>query len=306
MAKKKKTKKKASKIAKKLSAKKLAKIKAKKARAKEKLKAKKAKLKAKATEKVKAVKAVKEVKIPKAPKASAQSKIFDLTIILDRSGSMVDIKDDMEGGLREHIEDQKKEKGVDIKVSYCTFDDTHEVHFTAKNIADVKTEELILTPRGSTALLDTVGRMIVETKARIDALPADQKPIKVSFMIITDGHENASKEYNRDKLKELVEERKNQDKWEFIFLGANIDAFSTGSALGFTSNVNYKTTSAGTKGMFKAMTNARSAVYSAVASSSIDDLHSMDLSATIDDAAVLKEEENELKKEKAEKTKKGK
>jgi hypothetical protein len=223
-------------------------------------------------------------------------KYFDLNILLDRSGSMASIKSDMEGGLREHIEDQQKEKGVDIKVSYSIFDSEYETVFTAKSIKDIKSSDLCLNPRGSTALLDAVGRMVNETQARLDKLDPKDQPLKVSFMIITDGEENASREFTHEKIKEMVQHQKNSHKWEFIFLGANIDAFSAGSSLGFTSNVNYRSTSAGTKGMFKAMSKARGIVYSAIASASENDLFSMDLSATIDDAAVLAEEKEEEKK----------
>ena len=178
---------------------------------------------------------------------------LDLNIVLDRSGSMAAIEEDMEGGLRSFISDQKKLEGKEITVSYTTFDTVVEEVFVAKDIKEIKPEDLTLEPRGMTSLLDAVGRAINTTGERLKALKEEDRPSKVTFLIITDGDENSSTEFTGEMIKTMVTTQKETYKWDFVFLGANIDSFGTAQRLGINTGVNYKGTKNGTKALFRAV-----------------------------------------------------
>ena len=112
--------------------------------------------------------------------------------------------------------------------------------------------------RGSTALLDAVGKTISQVKANQNSLKKNERAKKVMFVIITDGEENASKEYTAEKVKKMIEEQKKTEKWEFLFLGANIDAVSTAKRFGIDSSraVRYNSDSIGTKKNFEVLNEA--------------------------------------------------
>ncbi len=150
----------------------------------------------------------------------------DLTILLDRSGSMATIKSDMEGGLNQYLKDQEDIVGR-MTVTFYQFDDKYEKVFENQDIEDVP--DLKLVPRGSTALLDSAFKSITETKERIEAM--SEKPNNIIFLIITDGEENSSKEVNHSQLKSLIETQI-KNGWNFVYLGANQDAFQEAQSMG--------------------------------------------------------------------------
>ena len=152
----------------------------------------------------------------------------DLTILLDRSGSMATIKEDMEGGLNQYLKDQEDIVGR-MTVTFYQFDDEYEKVFENRDIEDVP--DLKLVPRGSTALLDSAFKSITETKERINARSEDLRPNNIIFLIITDGEENSSKEVNHSQLKSLIETQI-KSGWNFIYLGANQDAFAEARSMG--------------------------------------------------------------------------
>jgi len=158
----------------------------------------------------------------------------DITVVLDRSGSMQSIREDTIGGLNTFFADQKKEEGNDV-ITMIQFDDKYEAVFECVELEHVMdiTEETFV-PRGSTALLDAMGRTINATKARLDSLSEDKKPEKVIFIIITDGHENASREFTREQVFNMVTERTEKNGWHFIYLGANQDAIAVGRNIGIS------------------------------------------------------------------------
>lgn len=158
--------------------------------------------------------------------------LTDLTVVVDRSGSMSRTKNDAQGGINEFIRKQKELPG-DCLFSLVQFDTTYEFVHKAKPLKDVA-EDYKLVPRGGTALLDAVGRAIVETGERLKGIDESQRPGLVVFVIVTDGEENSSREFQLDKIKELIETQKNVYKWQFTFLGANQDAFAQGAAMGIT------------------------------------------------------------------------
>ncbi len=155
----------------------------------------------------------------------------DVTIVLDRSGSMASVKDDTIGGFNQFVADQKKVPGMG-KITLVRFDDQYESVFRDLPLAsapDLTTATFV--PRGSTALLDAIGRTIIETGARLSAMAEADRPGKVVFVILTDGMENASRTFTLAKINEMIALQRDVYKWQFIFLGANQDAIATAAAM---------------------------------------------------------------------------
>jgi len=146
----------------------------------------------------------------------------DITIVLDRSGSMQSVKESSESGLYEFVKEQQKVKGDLTRVSLVQFDTEYEVVYSNRKLNDI--DNFNLEPRGMTALNDAIGKTIVETGDRIRSLSENERPENVVIVIMTDGHENASKEFNPDSIKTMIEEQESKYSWTFIFLGANQDA----------------------------------------------------------------------------------
>jgi hypothetical protein len=159
-----------------------------------------------------------------------RSNLTDLTLIIDRSGSMASCKTDAEGGVNEFIKKQKEQPG-DCTFSLVQFDTVYEFVHKARPIRDV-TLAYALEPRGNTALLDAVGRAIVEAGGRLKNTDEAQRPGLVVFVIVTDGQENSSREFTRAKVKEMIENQQSVYKWQFTFIGANQDAFAEAGAMG--------------------------------------------------------------------------
>ena len=183
----------------------------------------------------------------------------EVIIVLDRSGSMHTIKKDMEGGLNQFFADQKKEPGR-CSVTLTQFDTDYEIVYSGKDLKDVPKAELI--PRGSTALLDAIGRTIHEVGSRLAKTDEADRPGRIIFLIITDGMENASKEFDQVAIKALVEKQTNKYSWCFVYLGANQDAFAEARKYGIALATNYEANSIGTRAatgdMSKSVSNYRS------------------------------------------------
>ena len=152
-----------------------------------------------------------------------------LTLVVDRSGSMSDIRDDAQGGIQELLREQFAESGK-LTVTLVQFDDV------AEDVARLATApfEYELHPRGTTALLDTVGREIAQTGIDLGALAESERPGRVVFVVVTDGHENASTEYTLEKLRADIARQRDQFNWQFQFIGAGEDAWQ-GAELGMKS-----------------------------------------------------------------------
>lgn len=165
--------------------------------------------------------------------------LTEIVFILDRSGSMSGLESDTIGGYNSMLDKQKKEEGEAV-MSTVLFDDRADVLYDRKSIADIQpmTEKEYYV-RGCTALLDAVGGAIHHIGRVQKELPEDEKPEKPEktlFIITTDGMENASKQYSYDKVKKMVEKKKKKKGWEFIFLGANIDAIDVAGRFGVAAN----------------------------------------------------------------------
>lgn len=149
----------------------------------------------------------------------------ELIIVLDRSGSMGGIVDDTIGGINALISGQATSTG-EVKLTLIQFDDKYGVFVDGKPIKDVPLlNKQTYVPRGSTALLDAIGRTINDVGARLAATREEERPSLVLFVIQTDGQENASKEFSHQKIKEMIAHQKDVYKWQFLFLGADQDAF---------------------------------------------------------------------------------
>lgn len=165
--------------------------------------------------------------------------LTDLTLVIDRSGSMASCRSDAEGGVNEFIRKQKELPG-DCIFSLVQFDDKYEFVHKAQAIRFVE-PSYHLEPRGWTALLDAVGRSIVEAGTRLKAIDESQRPGLVVFVIVTDGQENSSREFTKAKVKEMIEHQQSAYKWQFTYLGANQDAFTEAGQIGikFDAIANY-------------------------------------------------------------------
>ena len=152
-----------------------------------------------------------------------------LLLVIDRSGSMSSIRDDMVGGLTAMLTDQAAQPGL-ITVDIFTFDDVIEHRCGMANPNEVTIE---LEPRGMTALYDAIGIAVTSFGQALTALPEHARPETVQVVVVTDGAENASLEYTAEAARALISQQTEVYKWDFVFLGANQDAVLTGSALGF-------------------------------------------------------------------------
>ena len=158
-----------------------------------------------------------------------RNELTDITMIVDRSGSMASIKSDAEGGINTFVELQKQEPGEAL-LTLVQFDTHYE--FVHSGIPIKQVPAFTLVPRGGTALLDAVGRAINETGARLAAMDEAQRPGLVVVVIVTDGEENSSCEFRREQIRAMIELQQTVYKWQFTFLAANQDAFAEGASLG--------------------------------------------------------------------------
>ena len=184
--------------------------------------------------------------------------LTELVFILDRSGSMSGLEDDTIGGFNAMIEKQKKEPGEAL-VSTILFDNGREVIHDRVNLLDIqpmtRNEYYV---RGSTALLDAVGKAIHHIGNVHKYAREEDRPEKTLFVITTDGMENASREYSYDRLKAMIERQKEKYGWEFIFLGANIDAAKEAARFGIRPEytANYHADGLGTAVLYEAVSEA--------------------------------------------------
>lgn len=184
--------------------------------------------------------------------------LTEVVFILDRSGSMSGLEGDTIGGFNSMIEKQKKEEGEAL-VSTILFDNYSEVLHDRVEVSKIEPlTDRDYTVRGCTALLDAIGGAIhhignVHKYARNEDIPEH-----TIFIITTDGMENASHQYSRDKIKAMIERQKTKYGWEFLFLGANIDAIETARSYGIDQDraVEYNCDSVGTGLNFEAMSDA--------------------------------------------------
>ncbi len=182
-------------------------------------------------------------------KKTNKNGITELVFILDRSGSMSGLEKDTIGGFNSMIEKQKKQDG-ECYVSTVLFDNECEVVHDREKLSEIKpmTEDDYYV-KGCTALLDALGGAIHHIGNIHKYARAEDVPEHTMFIITTDGMENASHRYSSDKVKRMIEKQKKKHGWEFLFIGANIDAVETAARYGISSEraVNYNADGEGTK-----------------------------------------------------------
>jgi len=178
--------------------------------------------------------------------------LTDIVVVLDRSGSMADRCTDAIGGFNALVLDQRRETG-DAVLTLVQFDHEYEVCFTAKPIRDVALlTDATYVPRGSTALLDAIGRTITDTGARLRALPEAERPSKVVLVIITDGYENASQTFTKGRVNDMLAHQRDVYKWIALFIGTNQDAIAEAGKFGIpaTHAMSYVNTTGGTRAAY--------------------------------------------------------
>lgn len=186
-------------------------------------------------------------------KGRKNMKTDKIIVIMDRSGSMTGLRQDAIGGFNTFIADQKKVEG-NATVTLVQFDNEYNVCYSDVPLMNVKNmTDLDFIPRGSTALLDAIGRTVNEMNAK-GCPHCDGKNI---YVIITDGEENASKEFTRKQIFDMITHARDCHKSEFIFLAANQDAIAEGGSIGIDSKWchTYEGTGIGTQIMYNTSSN---------------------------------------------------
>lgn len=192
----------------------------------------------------------------------SRNNITELVFILDRSGSMAGLESDTIGGFNSMIDKQKKQDG-ECYVSTVLFDNVSEVLHDCLKLSEIpKMTGQDYTVRGCTALIDAIGGAIhhignIHKYARPEDVPAH-----TMFVITTDGMENASHNYSSDQVKKMIKRQKERYGWEFLFIGANIDAVETAAKFGIDQNraVNYRADKQGTHILYDTVAETVSAM----------------------------------------------
>ncbi len=182
-----------------------------------------------------------------------------ISVLVDRSGSMSSIRSDAEGGLRAFLSDQRSQPGH-LTTSVFQFDTEYDE--VARMAAGDPLTGWTLQPRGATALLDSLGRAILATGQDLAALPEDERPGRVFFVVVTDGMENASVEWTRERVLEEVRRQSQVYGWTFVYTAANQDAIAEGGRLGFDHATNFAATGKGVQSNYDALSASLSAARS--------------------------------------------
>jgi uncharacterized protein YegL len=187
----------------------------------------------------------------------------EIVVLLDRSGSMSSIADDMRGGFDAFVVGQRAVPG-ECGLTLVQFD-TQSIDTLYENRPIAQVPPLELHPRGGTPLLDALGATILRTGERFRVTAESERPGRILFVTITDGQENESKQYTKPQVRSMIEHQTNVYKWEFTFLGANMDAFGEAQQLGIRASAvsNYTPDKAGVRAAFVGLNSAATAYRSA-------------------------------------------
>lgn len=183
--------------------------------------------------------------------------LTEIIFLLDRSGSMSGLENDTIGGFNSFIERQCQLEGETL-LTTVLFDDQYEVLWNGKDAKKVRLTSKEYFVRGTTALLDAAGKTILDVGHRLSKTPEEQRPGSVIFVITTDGMENASREFTYEKVKELIKHQQEKYSWEFIFMGANIDAAEEAESLGISKEnaFDFEASEVGVEKMYNVMCEA--------------------------------------------------
>jgi uncharacterized protein YegL len=177
--------------------------------------------------------------------------LTEIIFLLDRSGSMAGLESDTVGGFNSLIAKQCQLEGETL-LTTVLFDNQYEVLWNGIDASHARLTEKDYYVRGSTALLDAVGKTIVDVGNRLSNTTDERRPGKIIFVITTDGMENASREFTYEKVKELITRQKEKYNWEFIFIGANLDVSKEADSIGISMNdaYNFEASSTGLESMY--------------------------------------------------------
>jgi len=179
--------------------------------------------------------------------------LTEIVFILDRSGSMGGLENDTIGGFNGFV--KKQAEAGQTSLTTVLFDDRYEILHNGVDAKHVTLTDREYFTRGSTALLDAVGKTINDIGKRLNETAEESRPGKVIFVITTDGLENASREFNYDEVKRMITHQTEKYGWEFVFMGANIDVAEEGDKLGIKADRSFA---------FASTTRGISAMYSDV------------------------------------------
>ncbi|MBT2663821.1 vWA domain-containing protein [Bacillus sp. ISL-45] len=181
-----------------------------------------------------------------------KNNLTEIIFLLDRSGSMAGLEGDTVGGFNAFVKKQTELEGETIMTTVL-FDDQYEVLWNGIDAREAKLTEDEYYVRGMTALLDAVGKTILDVGYRLARTSEERRPGKVIFVITTDGMENASSEFTYGKVKELIRHQQEKYSWEFIFMGANIDVAKEADSLGINieNSFNFDATEKGIEIMYE-------------------------------------------------------
>jgi len=210
-----------------------------------------------------------------------KTNLTELVFILDRSGSMGGLESDTIGGFNSMLTKQQAEPG-ECRITTVLFDNQYEVlhdRIDIQAVSQITDKEYFV--RGNTALLDAIGRTINKIGGVQKNTAEDYRADKVLFVITTDGMENASREFDYDKIKLMIEQQKAKYSWEFIFLGANIDAIDVANRFGVAKNraQNFHNDSEGIALNYCVLSETVASFRAAPSGASLDDDWSADIQA---------------------------
>jgi len=180
-----------------------------------------------------------------------------INVVIDKSGSMSGLAKDTIGSFNSFLKDQREVPG-EAAFTLCAFNHDYTlVHDFVKLASVPDLDSVSYRPSGNTALLDALGTTINSVGQKLAAMPEDERPSKVIFLIITDGQENSSSKFTNEQIKSMVEHQREAYKWEFVFIGANIDAFHTGQSYGVSASnsVGYSATRGGTHQLYSSVSS---------------------------------------------------
>jgi hypothetical protein len=181
--------------------------------------------------------------------------LTEIACVIDRSGSMEAIASDAIGGFNSFLNEQKKHPDG-ARLTLVLFDHEYEVICESQPleyVSPLNSETYV--PRGTTALLDAIGRTIDDLGIRLAKISDELRPGKVIIAILTDGLENASKDYSKEKISQMIEHQRTKYSWEFIFLAANQDAIATAESIAIQAQdaMNFAASPAGTRVAFASL-----------------------------------------------------
>ena len=178
--------------------------------------------------------------------------LTEIIFVIDRSGSMSGLEAVTIGTYNAFIE---KEADGKTLITTVLFDDQYELLYNGVKPKKAHLDNKKYFVRGSTALLDAVGKTILDVGNRLSHVGESEHPDKIIMVITTDGFENASREFTKEKVKELISHQQKKHNWSFLFFGANIDSVSTAQGIGISADCakNYQATPCGTQAMMEEM-----------------------------------------------------